>query len=267
VTDDLSAEDAELKRRQQTFDRRYRLLELRERRADRAARLQEIEINRQLKERELRSNEGRGIRFTSGQATVAAAVIALLSAVIGAGIQGYVTRGVEADKNKAQIAVEDLKAKANISLEKQKQEAAEQLDRAKFETTLILKATEAPKREDQVKNLKFFLNAGFIHDPGEKIAKMDENAYPSTPVLEAPTPADIYRETRPSIGKLEVSWMDDAGGPLVSTGTCFIVSKDGYALTSAHVVRGHEVSISVRFGSIAAPRSQPSSFGWTMLRI
>ena len=124
MTDQVSADDdPEEKRRQRIFDRRYRLLELRERRADRAAKLQEVEINRTLKEKEIQANEGRGIKFTTGQATVAAAAIALLSAVLGAAIQGFVTRGVEADKNQALISIEDLKAKANIALEKQKQEA------------------------------------------------------------------------------------------------------------------------------------------------
>jgi hypothetical protein len=47
--------------RQATFDRRYRLLELKERRADRELKRQELEISK-----------GRGLSFTSGQATVAA---------------------------------------------------------------------------------------------------------------------------------------------------------------------------------------------------
>lgn len=49
MTDQVSAnDDPEENRRQRTFDRRYRLLELRERRADRAAKAQEVEINRAL---------------------------------------------------------------------------------------------------------------------------------------------------------------------------------------------------------------------------
>jgi hypothetical protein len=162
--------EQEAKSCQAAFERRYRLLELRERRADRA-----------LKTREIKITEGRGIKFTSGQATVAAATLALLSAVAGGVIQGLVTRNVEASKNQALVAVEELKAKGNLDLESNKQEATERLERAKFETTLILKATEAAKREDQIRNLKFFLNAGFIRDPGGKIAQMSEGAYPSSP--------------------------------------------------------------------------------------
>jgi hypothetical protein len=156
--------------RQATFDRRYRLLELRERREDRALKRQELQIN-----------QGRGIKFTSAQATVAAAALALFSAAIGGWIQSAATRDVEAAKNQALLAVEELKAKSSIELEKQKQSAAEHLDRAKFETTLILRATEAARREDQVRNLKFFLDAGFIADPNGKIQAIHEDAYPSLP--------------------------------------------------------------------------------------
>jgi hypothetical protein len=99
--------------RQATFDRRYKLLELKERRADRALKLRELEMSL-----------GSGIKFTSAQATVAGAVLALVSALIGALIQGLITRDVEAGKNQALIVVEDLKAKASIALEKQKQDAS-----------------------------------------------------------------------------------------------------------------------------------------------
>jgi len=95
-------------------------------------------------------------------------------------IQGVITRDVEKEKNQALLEIEKLKEEATIQLEQKKQDAVERLDRAKFETTLILKATEAPNREDQIRNLKFFLNAGFIRDPDNKIAKMDDTAYPSS---------------------------------------------------------------------------------------
>jgi hypothetical protein len=110
ATDD----EANERRCERLFDRRYRLLELREQRLDRKAKYAELEINRQLRLSEIQATEGRGVRFTSSQATVAAAVIALLSAVFGATIQGFVTRNVEADKNAALIAVEKLKAEGSL---------------------------------------------------------------------------------------------------------------------------------------------------------
>ena len=174
MTDDLGSKGAEVdsattesSARQAVFDRRYKLLELKERRADRELKRHEIEVNR-----------GRGFTFTSAQATIAAAALALLSAVLGGLIQGAITRDVEKGKNQALLEIEKLKDEATIQLEQQKQDAAERLDRAKFETTLILKATEAANREDQIRNLKFFLNAGFIRDPDNKIAKMDDFGIP-----------------------------------------------------------------------------------------
>ena len=44
-----------------------------------------------------------------------------------------------------------------------------------------MKAIEASAREDQIKNLKFFLNAGFISDEEGKIAAIEENDFPSLP--------------------------------------------------------------------------------------
>ncbi|MGX5828698.1 S1 family peptidase [Mesorhizobium sp. 43Arga] len=207
---DVSAE------RQATFDRRYRLLELKERRAD-----------RKLKREEISGALGRGFAFTPAQASVAAAIIALASGVVGGLIQGATSRDVEGEKSKGSLAIEKLKAEANIELEKQK-----------FETTLILKATEAPRREDQIRNLKFFLNAGFISDPDGKIAKMDEASFPSLPppTTTAPTPGDIFKHTRPSVGYLTFTYVDNAGAQAKRTSTCFIVSKDGFALTAAHAV-------------------------------
>lgn len=128
------------------FNRRFRLLELKERREDRA-----------LRRSELTAASGSGIRFTSAQATVAAALLAVISAVIGGLIQAGTTRDIEV-------------LRAN---------AADKLAKNKFETTLILKAIEAPSRETQIRNLKFFLKAGFISDTDGKIAAIDEKDYPS----------------------------------------------------------------------------------------
>ena len=162
-----AADEAE---RQSRFERRLKLVELKERRKD-----------RELKRLEIEHLAGKGIRFTSAQATVAAAALAVLSAVVGGLIQSSSTRDVEANRSDAQFEIEKLRANATIQLEEQKQEAAERLERAEFETTLILKAIEAPAREDQIKNLKFFLNAGFISDEDGKIAAIEENDFPSLP--------------------------------------------------------------------------------------
>lgn len=214
--------------RQSTFDRRFKLLELRERREDRA-----------LKRHELELEQGRGLRFTAAQATVAGATLALLSGLIGGWIQSAATKDVAASNNSASLAIEDLKAKANIALEKQKQDAAERLDREKFETTLILKATEAASRQDQIRNLKFFLNAGFITDAEGKIAKMDEGAYPSLPPPvpdKALTGADVFNATRGSVALVTVEGNSkDTNAPMTYVGTLTLLTPSGYALIAKHL--------------------------------
>lgn len=167
-----AAEENELQGR---FDRRLKLLQLREHRRD-----------RDLKALEIEHAKSSGLRFTSAQATIAAAILALASAVAGGLIQASMTRDVESDRNTALIETEKLRAQASIDLEIQKQMAAERIEQASFESTLILKAIEALSREDQVRNLKFFLNAGFISDSDGKIAAMDEDDLPSLPALGNP---------------------------------------------------------------------------------
>jgi S1-C subfamily serine protease len=193
---------------------------------------------------------------------VAAALLALVSALIGGVIQGWVARDVEAEKSQALLSVEGVKAKANIDLEVQRQRAAERLDRAKFETTLILKAIEATKREDQIRNLKFFLNAGFIGDQEGKIAKIDEAAYPSLPPPVASTPGDFYRDYKGAVGVVEAVGPSPDGNHIRVGGTTFVINKDGYALTAAHLFSRFalgqdgkiETQISVSLGSQSGSR-------------
>lgn len=175
-----AADEAE---HQSRFQRRLKLVELKERRSD-----------RELKRAEIENASGRGIRFTSAQATVAAAALAVVSAIAGGLIQSMSSKDIEEERSEAQLEIERLRAQAAIDLEAQKQLAAERLERAEFETTLILKAIEAPNKEEQIKNLKFFLNAGFITDDEGKIAAIDENDFPSLP-----RPSNLTDGTVPDI--------------------------------------------------------------------
>ena len=52
---------------------------------------------------------GRGIKFTTAQATVAVALLALVSAGIGGAIQAWSARDVEASKSAALIEIERVK--------------------------------------------------------------------------------------------------------------------------------------------------------------
>ena len=121
-----------------------------------------------------------------------------------------------------------------------------------------LKATEASRREDQIRNLKFFLTAGFIRDPDNKIANMSETAYPSSPppaVERVRTAADIFMGSKGAVGLITIISVDHLGVQREDAGTCFVVSKDGYALTAAHLFSQIETKqILIALGSSSAPR-------------
>jgi len=166
----------------------------------RAAQLQEEIDKRRSDERrhrnemriklaELRVASGRGIGFTAAQATVAAAALAVFSGIGGAFIQSITTRDVEAGKSTTALSLEKTKVDGGLELERQKQMAAAVLTRQEFETKLILKAIETPDREEAIRNLQFFLSAGFIQDKDGKIAKLKTGQYPSItpPLTVAPT--------------------------------------------------------------------------------
>lgn len=237
--DDIEARKLDLEQRRLDADTEIRQVELAERRCDREAETERHKLDAENKRLELSISEGKGIKFTTAQATVAAGVLALVSAIVGGAIQAWVTRDVEASKSLALIEIERVKATANIDLERQKQDAAERLDRAKFESSLILKATESPKREEQVRNLKFFLNAGFIRDPDSKIAKMEVGDYPSAPPPVAPTTLtavsdlardSLVREIARPVGLLSMG----APGPRC---TGWLIGAS-YVVTAARCVEG-----------------------------
>jgi hypothetical protein len=183
--------DLEEKRSQREADQKKYELDLVERRAQREADQRKSGRELALKAKELEASSGSGIKFTSAQATVAAAVLALISGGIGGVIQAWATRSVEASKSEALLQIEKVKAEGTLELEKQKETATEQSARETFETGLILKAIAASTRDEQVRNLQFFLKAGFISDRKGKIAQIDVVNYPSLPPTTVPVSADF----------------------------------------------------------------------------
>src|SRR5262249_22056403 len=77
------------------------------------------------------------------------------------------------------LQIEKLKAEGNLELERSKQAATESLERKKFETSLILDAIKTASRSDAIRNLKFFVAAGFVSDPDGKIVRLDDSILPS----------------------------------------------------------------------------------------
>jgi hypothetical protein len=139
-----------------------------------------LKLNWNFAEMNLRRSALSVNRMKKSQATVAAAMLALASGIIGGLIQGWQARYAEEGKNNALVKIEGIKVDANI-----------ELDKRRFETSLITKATESPDRLEQIKNLKFYLKAGFLRDPEGKLADIDEDEYPSStpPEVRRPSPS------------------------------------------------------------------------------
>lgn len=134
-----------------------------------------------LKERALELDKARhkDRTFSASQATVAGAIIALLSGVVGASIESWSNERISDGSNASLVAIEKTKVEGSIDIEESKQEAAAKLARDKFESTLILKAIETESRREAVRNLGFFLRAGIISDEGGKIAGLEDYEFPS----------------------------------------------------------------------------------------
>jgi uncharacterized protein YecT (DUF1311 family) len=67
----------------------------------------------------------------------------------------------------------------NLRLEEAKHKAAAALAQHEFETKLIFRAIEQSDASERIRNLKFFLEAGFLTDPEGKIKELKPDQYPS----------------------------------------------------------------------------------------
>ena len=212
----LEFEKVELEKRRLELDDAYRSAQLSEEIEKRQAAQRHHRDDVRLKLTELRTASGRGLRFSAAQATVAAALLAVISAVGGAVIQALTTRHVEAGKSLTALSIEKTKVDGELQLARQKQSAATELARQEFETKLILKAIETPDRKEAITNLQFFLKAGFIQDPHGSIANLEDKEYPSITPPECSFRSLCNRELCWRLSKLPavVSVLDPGPPPL-----------------------------------------------------
>jgi uncharacterized protein YecT (DUF1311 family) len=111
--------------------------------------------------------------FTATHATIIVALIGVIGTAVGA----------------------ILTARENIRLEDAKRVAAAELSRQDFETKLIFRAIEgSDSAEERIRNLKFFLEAGFIRDPDGRIQKLDPAKFPS----KVPPSFDCLKDSDPA---------------------------------------------------------------------
>lgn len=207
-----------LERRRLEADIEIRQAELEEKRAQRQLEEKRQATDAELKRLELSQAAGKGFKFSTAQATVAVSVIALASGAIGGVFQAWTTKDVEATKSAALIQIEQLKAKANIALERQK-----------FEATLIAKATEAPTREEQIRNLKFYVEAGFLEDSGQRISNMKETDYPGA----GPPPINTQRIDLTKVSQVPIAFS-------IKSSDVFAVA---YRVTGSYMVAADKVTM------------------------
>ena len=178
----MSAEEIELEREK---------LEIEKRRLNLSEDVQIREVV--LKEKQ------HGDRSISGaQATIAGAILALLSGWIGATITSSSSETISETNAETTLKIERTKVQGNLDLELSKQSAAENLARLEFETSLILGAIEDSSREEAIRNLRFFLAAGFVSDPNGKISSLQDNQLPSKA---GPSPDDVLKAFEARVAK------------------------------------------------------------------
>jgi hypothetical protein len=138
-------------------------------------------LDAEMQRREIALKEAEVTRrgLTATQATVAGSVLALISGIVGALIAAWSSQTIATGNSLTSLQIEQLKAQGSLDLEKSKQDATIALERKKFETSLILDAIKTPSRADAIRNLKFFVAAGFVTDADGKIAKLNDDSLPS----------------------------------------------------------------------------------------
>jgi hypothetical protein len=172
-----------------------------------------FELDAEIRRREMAIKEAEAKRtgLSAAQATIAGAVLALVSGVAGALITALSSQSIETGKSLTSLQIEELRTKGNLDIERSKQLATESLERKKFETSLILEAIKTSSRADAIRNLKFFVAAGFVSDPDDKIARLSDESLPS---ISMPSQESAGRALR-ATGKIAVSSSD---GEFVCTG-------------------------------------------------
>lgn len=165
--------------------------------------------------------------LSASQATIAGSALALISGVLGALIAAWSSQSIATGNSLTSLQIEELKAKGSLDLERSKQLATEALERKKFETSLILDAIKTPSRADAIRNLKFFVAAGFVTDADGKIAKLNDDSLPS---IGAPSQESAGRALR-ATGAIVLR----AGSSMVCTG---VAISPRHIVTANFCIRG-----------------------------
>lgn len=177
----------------------------------------------QSREIALKEKQHRDRSISGAQATIAGALVALLSGWMGATITSSSGEAISATNAQNALEIERTKVQGNLDLELSKQASAENLARLEFESSLILGAIQDSNREEAIRNLRFFLAAGFISDPDGKISALQDEQLPSKA---GPSPDDVLRAFEATV---QIQFL----GPGKETGYCTAVVVDEEHLLTA----------------------------------
>src|SRR4029077_5146104 len=186
-----------------------------------------LALDTEIRRREIAGKESEVTRggITAGQATIAGAVLALVSGALGATITAQSSQNIALENARTSLSIEKLKAKENFELEKSRQIATQALERSKFETSLIFEAIKTPSRSDAIRNLKFFVEAGFISDTDRKIQNLSDERLPSI----TPSPESAGRA-------LQATGMVSSGSPASRTVCTGVAISPQHIITVSHCV-------------------------------
>ncbi|MCC4298298.1 hypothetical protein [Aurantimonas coralicida] len=179
-----------------------------------------FDLDAEIRRREMTLKEAEAQKggISAAQATIAGAVLAFLGGAIGAIIATNSDQKIEERKSVTSLEIEEVKVRGTLSLEEAKQKSLESLEKKKFETSLIFEAIKTPTRADAIRNLKFFVSAGFISDPDGKIAALDDGSLPS---LSEPSPEAAAR----ALSSTGVVTVVSEGDRITCTGTAISARK------------------------------------------
>lgn len=141
------------------------------------------------------------------------------------------------------------------------------IEQIKSDQGLILEAIKANSDPDKAAaNLRFLAETALISNPerrkeiGTFLDRRKPGEGPSLPSANGGTQrivsgADLFQQTRTSVGLMIVNANNTNGAPLAMRGTCFVLNDQGYALTAAHLFPegSLELKITVSLGSALSP--------------
>ena len=143
--------------------------------------MQRLQLAEDLQRRELFLKEKQFDKrsITTAQATVVGALVALASGLLGAVLNNSADQTISETSAANALDVERVKVQGTLDLENAKQASEAHLAELEFEASLIMQAIQTEHRDEAIRNLRFFVEAGFLSDREGKITALEDDELPS----------------------------------------------------------------------------------------